>query len=158
MGRTWQGSTLLIVMLAVAGCDGGPVVESPKNSPPLAPSPVSLPIVSGPVEGADEERVLAACSRCHSPPPFDVLPRSAWKNSVMTMLSLSTPFGVAPLTREEAALAIAWYEERSPEKLDPPPAIARDGKIIFEGKGFTPRGLEKEMIPAVAHLLLFDVT
>jgi hypothetical protein len=88
----------------------------------------------GPAEeipsAAAEAEVRAVCTRCHLMPPPEVLPRGLWRGQIehMAVLSAEMPdlFG-----EEGAALpvetAVAWYEARAPEVMQPEFAVTRAG-------------------------------
>lgn len=100
-----------------------------------------------------ENLVMGACSRCHSPLPADALPKAAWEKVILSMAEMTGPWDQPPPTPEELAIALYWYEKEAPESLE----VVRhpaEVDLQFEVIGLTPRGLEKERIPAVSDIML----
>jgi hypothetical protein len=69
-------------------------------------------------DGAADAAVITACSRCHTFPPPDVLPRETWRSQIEHMGKLAGYMtDPAPQPLEVVEQAIAWYEARAPERL-----------------------------------------
>jgi hypothetical protein len=115
---------------------------------------------------ASEEDVRAQCGVCHAVPPPDVLPRSAWRESVARMMlirdGLPEPVGPAgtaarmvPLSPELQRVA-RYYLQNAPERL-PPPTPWPDA----DGSGFTVHGYTPPAgappLPAIAHVRFLDL-
>ena len=100
-----------------------------------------------------ENLVMGSCSRCHAPLPADALPKAAWEKVILSMADMKGPWDQPPPTPEELAIALYWYEKEAPESLE----VIRhpeESELQFEKIGLTPRGLEKERIPAVSDIML----
>ncbi|MGB1070357.1 MAG: FG-GAP repeat domain-containing protein [Planctomycetota bacterium] len=100
-----------------------------------------------------ENLVMGACSRCHSPLPADALPKAAWEKVILSMAEMTGPWDQPAPTPEELAIALYWYEREAPESLELVRHPAEE-ELQFEVIGLTPRGLEKERIPAVSDIML----
>ena len=93
-----------------------------------------------------------ACIRCHLPPPADALPRENWAEQILVMSQLPVPSDVAPLTRQELADAIAWYEANAPETWPLPAAESPPVSSRFTARSYSPEPLLEERIPAASFL------
>lgn len=147
--------------MTLAGCDSGDTVPRVVPKPPPAaatPPPLDLDAGAPPPAAAawtDEHtaRVHASCTGCHLLPPPDALPRSRWRETIASMGSMPVPAGLPPLTADDGRLALAYYERHAPEVLAfQPQAPAPAASPRFRVEHFTPRGLEKERVPAVSHV------
>ena len=139
--RVTRRAAPLIAIALLAGCP-----DRPAPPPPVAPPP-------GPAElAALGSRVAEACGRCHLVPAPDSLTRARFAEVIPTMQGVPLPPGVAPLTDAEVEAARRWYEASAPLELPLPPAPPDETRLRFEVEPFTPPGLEKQSIPAVAHL------
>ena len=112
-----------------------------------------LPKPTGEQIAQAENLVMGACSRCHSPLPADALPKAAWEKVILSMAEMTGPWDQPPPTPEELAIALYWYEKEAPESLEVVRHPAEE-ELQFEVIGLTPRGLEKERIPAVSDIML----
>lgn len=65
---------------------------------------------------ADEARVREICSHCHRLPTPDVLPRSAWEDTIWEMFRESG-YGTTVKWGVDPSSVVAWYEERAPEQF-----------------------------------------
>ena len=107
----------------------------------------------------------AQCGVCHAVPPPDVLPRSAWRESVARMMlirdGLPEPVGPAgtaarmvPLSPEMQRVA-RYYLQNAPERL--PPATPWPDA---DGSGFTVHGYTPPAgappLPAISHVRFLD--
>ncbi len=100
-----------------------------------------------------ENLVMGFCSRCHAPLPADALPRHAWEKAILSMADMAGETGQVPVTPEEIAIALHYYEQQAPEELEyvqyPP-----EERLEFETFELTPKGLESEKIPAVSDIMM----
>jgi hypothetical protein len=115
---------------------------------------------------ASEDEVRAQCGTCHAVPPPDVLPRSAWRESVARMMlirdGLPEPVGPAgtaarmvPLSPEMQRVA-RYYLQNAPERLPPAtPWPDADGSG-FVVHGYTPPA-GAPRLPAIAHVRFVDL-
>lgn len=101
----------------------------------------------------DTQKVSAACQGCHLLTPPEALPKARWRRTIPSMREYPVPVGLEPLTDEQLSWALAFYERRAPQDL---PALEHSGDsdsdVNFSRKDFTPRGLERERIPAVSQV------
>ncbi len=155
---SWAAFSLVTVLIGLSACDRSPDVEQnpvPRRGGPDRPRVIrdraELPPPSPDLEKR-EQRVLAACVRCHLPPPADALPRAAWAAQIIAMTVLPPRTDVDMLTPREVADAIAWYEERAPEEWRAIAPSSAPDPPIYRIAEFTPAGLEGERIPAVSFL------
>lgn len=72
-----------------------------------------------PISDADVPKIRAVCSRCHQFPAPEVLPRSAWKETIWQMFEVSGHGTTVKWPVDPEAL-VAWYEERSPQEFEFP--------------------------------------
>lgn len=168
---------MAIFAVILIGC----TAEKPKvpaKQTPVTPAPVAKPEVPGPVSSEPlsffaepklkrgdlpkpteeqiaqaENLVMGSCSRCHAPLPADALPRAAWEKVILSMAEIEGPWNQPPPTPEELAIALYWYEKEAPETLAEI-RHPREEELQFEVVELTPRGLEKERIPAVSDIML----
>lgn len=134
--------------------DSDPVeLENPKEIEDPGLKREDLPELTPELMADAENLVMGSCSRCHSPLPPDALPRAAWEKVILSMADMTGEFGQVPVTPEEIAVALHWYEQEAPEELEyfryPP-----EQRLEFETYELTPRGLESEKIPAVSDILM----
>jgi len=168
---------LFIFGLIVYGCTSADSPAPKKPQPPvpevidlgeIQPDPVisdkppakpklkreDLPDLSADQIAQAENLVMGSCSRCHAPLPADALPKASWERVILSMAEMEGPWKQPPPTLEELAVALYWYEKEAPEALE---VIRhpREEALQFEVVELTPRGLEKERIPAVSDIMLF---
>ena len=169
---------LLFTAVCLTSCEGdagapqrsGPVGNGPSAGDPvvLQPrSPAGLPTPSARLQRSDlpevtdemranaADQVMGSCSRCHAPLPADVLPRHAWEKVILSMAEMVGEWGQPAASPEELAIALYWYEKNAPESLEFTRHLP-EVNLNFETIELTPRGLEKERIPAVSDLLRFE--
>jgi len=169
---------LLFTAVCLASCDGGaggPQTGEPQHSRPSAGDPVAspprsaagvatptaslqrsdLPDVTEEMRENAADQVMGSCSRCHAPLPADVLPRHAWEKVILSMAEMVGEWGQPAASPEELAIALHWYEKNAPESLEFTRHLP-EVNLQFETIELTPRGLEKERIPAVSDLLRFE--
>ena len=160
--------SILLLCLAVVGCgkdaapsSGGP--ERPAPTRAVSDEPATHEPPPDPVRSRDDlpaPRDLAtaestrgeACIRCHLLPPADALPKEEWAEQILLMSEQPVPIDTAPLTRQELADAIAWYEANALEVWPLPRATAPATNSRYEVRHFSPAPLIKEQIPATSFL------
>jgi hypothetical protein len=119
---------------------------------------------AGPDPSDAEIRTLCGTA-CHRLPPPDVLPRAAWRDTIVRMSLMRSGEAETPETfeRQAASLpddmrrAIAYYESRAPAALaepEPWPAVEPDSQPRFERRALSPPDAPP---PGVAHLALLDI-
>ena len=159
---------LIFLILSVCGLLAGCVDQQPPSgdSQPVASRSANpagaedierlkredLPAVTAQMREDATSRVMGACSRCHAPLPADTLPRAAWEKVVLSMADMVGDWGQPAATEEELAIALYWYEQQAPLKLDYSRHLP-ELELQFETISLTPRGLESERIPAVSDLI-----
>ncbi len=100
----------------------------------------------------------AACGGCHLVPPADILPRAAWRDSILRMQQIRTEQQAAKDTPElppDFAAALGWYEARAPRAL---PRTADWPRVT--GAWLRPRGLtppDAPPTPVVSDVAFLDV-
>ncbi|MBC8353212.1 MAG: VCBS repeat-containing protein [Planctomycetes bacterium] len=64
----------------------------------------------------DEPKIREICSHCHQFPTPDVLPRSAWQETIWEMFRQSG-YGRTVKWRVDPEALVEWYEQRAPEEF-----------------------------------------
>src|SRR5262245_31278097 len=81
-------------------------------------------------DSSQEQQARVTCGACHTFPPADILPRSAWRDEIV-MMHFIREKRVPPAGQMEAVSrsiqlpadleqALAYYTSRAPERLPPP--------------------------------------
>jgi quinoprotein glucose dehydrogenase len=135
-----------------------------------APPGIALIQASGQVRSAeavpaDEPHVRAACGVCHTLPPPDILPRSAWRDEFVRMYFLREnrlpPLGPGAMSRvalpPDLEAVLPYYLSRAPERLPAPEAWPdpSESPIQFVRQGMTMPDMPAT--PAVSHVRLVDL-
>ncbi len=168
-----QQPLIWLLILSVAVLLGGCVDRQPPSGgiqPAESPSVTSievddnerfaredLPAITDQMREDAASLVMGACSRCHAPLPADTLPRAAWEKVVLSMADMVGDWGQPAATAEELAIALHWYEQQAPLKLEYSRHLPEQ-QLQFETISLTPRGLESERIPAVSDLIRWERT
>ena len=72
---------------------------------------------------------------------------------VLSMGRMPVPEGIESLSAADLALSVAYYERTAPKALARIPQLSGPGtKLRFQVEHFTPKGLQRERIPAVANV------
>ncbi|MDA0814559.1 MAG: VCBS repeat-containing protein [Verrucomicrobia bacterium] len=97
-----------------------------------------------------------ACSACHTLPPPDALPKSAWP-TVMEQMSRIADAAAVTLHANDIAEAQAFFASNSPASLDKevaePERVESDLKL-WSAVQLSPAGLEDALVPAVSHVAI----
>lgn len=134
-----------------------------------APPPVQPPATQAPAANApqsDEQQARVTCGGCHTFPPPDILPRSAWRESFVRMhfirenrLPPVVPPGTLsrlPLPADMQAV-LPYFLSRAPERL---PAPERWPEPAASPLAFTRHTMaipNMPETPATAHVRLVDI-
>ncbi|MEM7262977.1 MAG: hypothetical protein AAF488_13375, partial [Planctomycetota bacterium] len=156
------------VGLFVAGCDSdSPAPTRPSRSKLTTPQPGALPPpITEPFDPTDlppapseaewtpemTARVEASCGACHALPDPESLTRARWAMVIPTMTAMTGPPGTTPPDADTIALSLAYYTRRAKDSLGPISSYSPEPTARFNVEHFTPPGLERERIPAVAHV------
>jgi hypothetical protein len=106
---------------------------------------------------AGEAAVRQTCSYCHLFPEPDILPRSAWRETVLSMTEF--PLYGRNVSRKLSPAAIArWYEHRAPDELTLSlgDAALDPGPFVLRSRGFAPLR-RPEHAPAISNVRLVDI-
>lgn len=124
-------------------------VDAIRQAPP--PAPAAVP--------ASQPEVAALCSTCHAYSPPDILPRSAWRETIVRMALIrdgAHTLGASPgLLPTDYARVRAFYERHAPESLPPPSPWPAPAPHRFTRHGLSPAAELEE--PAISHVQAVDL-
>ena len=134
--------TLLLLVGPFVGCD-----DAAKRKP-VTGSEISI-------TAREPTGVLQACSQCHVFPAPNALPKNSWTKVIDEMVTIAGEMEGAALHPADVAEARDYFATRSPEalSLDPASSNGEDDSDIWKVRHFTPPGLERALVPAVAHVV-----
>ncbi len=141
-----------------------PVLLLPPALVALAGTPFQRdPLTKGGDVATDAEIQTRCGTSCHRLPPPDILPRSAWRDSLVRMMLIeqgipepATTSGSIPLPPDWARL-LRYFEARAPEHLPPPepwPAVEK-ARLTFVKRRLSLAGGAAS--PAIANVRFRDV-
>jgi hypothetical protein len=109
--KVWPAALLVGLGVLAAGGVGVYAYRRSQDEPP----PVIVTSTTGEVS---EARLDQFCGACHTVPPPDTFPRSAWKEQVEQGYTFFSQAGM-PLQAPPIDQVVRYYEQRAPEELPP---------------------------------------
>ena len=114
---------------------------------------------------ASEAEVKVACGICHSVPPPDILPRSAWRAEIARMMLIrdGRPEPVGPVGTSTRMVLLSddllrvwrYYDQHAPDQLPPATPWPAADSSGFAVHGYSP--VNAPPLPAISHVRALDL-